>query len=145
MKTLILAAMMIANSAMAATDGHRMVEMYLDTVVDLSQEASSDIVARVEYPGLGDGAVCLLELVATGESRAPISALLEAIDVKPEFYEQAGPRAMVRDANTIDLSLILQTYVDGVFISTKDGSTLYSTVQRVLGTNAKVRLIAKGC
>jgi hypothetical protein len=145
MKSLTLIAMMFATTAMAATDGIRKVDVHLDTVVEVSQEQSSAISARVAYPGLAISAVCSLQLQLVGDTETEIAPLLDAIDVKGIYDESAIPRATLRDATTIDISLLLETYVDAVSISTKDGSSLANAVQRALGKGKKVVLTAKGC
>lgn len=145
MKNLILALVVIATLPAAHAAGKN-ISLDYTTVVKLDELSADSVRLTVNYPGLGDNALCGLE-IRTHNINGTVDALFSAVKIKNAFGDKTQ-KVSVRNANTIDIDLRRSTYVDGVVISTHYGTSLKSAIEQALGMEGidpEVIVIAKAC
>jgi hypothetical protein len=106
----------------------------------------SELVVEVAAPGPRTSGICALEIRADAFDRlAPISALFDRLRFS-DIFGRKDPTASMEGELTIVIGLrgLDTSYMDGISISTRDGSSLRSVIQKTLGERPVV-IIGRAC
>lgn len=146
MKNLILgltAAGLFFTSAGALANDH----IRLDNTSSESLSVERNQVAvMVSYPGMNISGICDIEITADSYGRRiPISDLQKELIITEAFAPRGESAVEVISEKTLRIPLRQHTYVDGVVITTKDGSTLKETIERTLGPRRTVVVMPRSC
>ena len=99
---------------------------------------------RVNYPGLGDQAVCSLELQVSPFNYVSSDGLNDVLVVEETFSHQVTPLKIV-DSKSASIELERNLYVTQVSISTRDGRTLREALKDLGIYKGYLKLVGGGC
>lgn len=111
--------------------------------IDLAVDSNSAHF-RVNYPGLGDHAVCSLDLRLKPSIFVISENLNDVLVVEETFDQQVVPLKIV-DSKTANIELQQRLYVTQVSISTRDGRTLREALEELGIYKRNLVLVARGC
>lgn len=94
----------------------------LSTAFDLAIDSSSAHF-RVDYPGLGENAVCSIELKVSPHRFVTANGLQNILIVEETFEDQLIP-IKIANSKTAVIELKLGLYVTAFSVSTRDGRSL---------------------
>lgn len=99
---------------------------------------------RVNYPGLGNRAVCSLELQVSPYNYVSSAGLNDLLVVEETFAHQVVPLKIV-DSKSASIELERNLYVTQVSISTRDGRTLREALKDLGIYKGYLKLVGRGC
>lgn len=121
-------------------------DRFLDntSVIDLAT-AELELTVKVSYPMPAISGVCAIEIVADAYGRrVPVENLLSALNITNAFDPSPIRSVEVISDKAVRIRLF-EGFIDGVVISSKDGSSLIEVIKRTLGENRKVVLLPRSC
>ena len=141
---LILMTVLMAAPALARND-HAGIRLTNTTQASFLVDEPGLAVA-VDYPGMQISGVCAIEIVADSYRRGnAMHRLLAELEIQNFFGDSKKHGVELVNDTVLRISLIVNTYVDGVVIVSKDGSTLKQVVERTLGKNRTVIVRPRSC
>lgn len=141
MKSILLTLFVIISSPLAhAYKGHRL--NHLSAPVDL---ATSNVAESfwVNYPGLGELAICKLKVTAGEDVSTSITTILESLEIDEDAHHRA--KITVVDTKSALIDLPLMRYLTWIGVSTKDGSTLEDALSMIEVHAGDLMITAERC
>lgn len=141
---LVLLTLLVSSPAFAERPNNE--PIYLDnvTVLNLAQ-GKSEMTIFISYAGPTFSGICAIEIVADGMGRhGSVSPLLGALKFTNPFSLRDQP---VQDVSgrALRIHFFGDSYIGGVKIQTRDGSSLADVIKNTLGENRRVVVMPRSC
>ena len=144
----LLAILLSANQNLAAADDFIRIDLKNTETLNLALP-HKNIIVSLAYPGLAISGICYLDIVADSYHRdIPIENLLQKVSVERVNLNpnQPDPDISIVSSTTIRIHLLEQSYVDGIKLSVKPGSSsLQDAISQSLGKRRTVVVMPRAC
>ncbi len=108
--------------------------------------ADSSVSAVFHYPGQNEWGICAVQVIASRYgTMQTIDQLVQNLDVYTMLSGSNATPVHIVNKLSFEVKILPWTYVDGVSIVTKDGSSLGDTISRALGPHSKVIMRPRFC